>query len=132
MQSGKSMQKGGNDPTALLVPLILLGLRVAVENPKKLESVSKKLKSSSKSRKSSKMSGGASILPDLNNQMQALNEMLGGFDELVPDSSVSEEPSVVHVNDNNNDNVSENFVLEHDVLAGGARKPKTRKSKKSK
>jgi len=50
------VQQGGFDSTGILVSLILLGLRVAVENPDELNKVSKKFVKSSK--KSSKMTGG--------------------------------------------------------------------------
>lgn len=80
-QIRQSMQ-GGYDPTAFLVPIILLGLHAAVQNPKQLDSVSKKIKVS-KSRKSSKMSGGGGDLDIAQKySLDKMVEMLGGFSEL--------------------------------------------------
>ena len=80
-QKSKSMQ-GGYDPSAFLIPIILLGLHAAVQNPKQLDAVSKKIKVS-KSRKSSKMSGGGYLNAAQEHGLSQLQEMLGGFSELM-------------------------------------------------
>lgn len=136
----RSMQ-GGYDPTAFLVPLILLGLHAAVQNPKQFDSVSKKIKVS-KSRKSSKMSGGGDLDMAQQYSLNKMAEMLGGFSELFDDASAREsfqtmEQSPVADVENSQEAIDlfplptggDAEMLPDASMDGGAGKKKAKKSK---